>query len=121
MVAAAIRTLFVQPDHATALVELAKVADTLQSRFPTVAQELRDMAHDLLAFLQFPAAHWRRIYSTNPLERLNREIGRRADVVGIFPNRVASLHLIGAVLMEQSDEWAAAPRRYFSQESMAAL
>jgi putative transposase len=121
MVAALLRTIFVQPNHATALTELAKVAEALHPRFPQVAGKLRDMAHDVLAFMHFPAAHWRQIYSTNPLERLNREVGRRADVVGIFPNRVASLRLVGAVLMEQHDEWAAAARRSFSQESMAAL
>jgi putative transposase len=120
MVAALVRTIFVQPDHA-ALAELARVAEALHPRFPRVADDLRDMAADLLAFLHFPAAHWRQIYSTDPLARLNREIGRRADVVGIFPNRAASLRLLGAVLMEQSEEWAAATRRYFSQESMAAL
>jgi transposase-like protein len=69
----------------------------------------------------FPHEHWKPIASTNPLERLNREIGRRADVVGIFPNRDAALRLVGAVLMEYSDEWAAFPRRYFSQTSMEKL
>ena len=121
MVAAVIRTIFVQPTHQAAVTELAKVAEALAPRFPLVADDLRDMAADLLAFMHFPSEHWRQIYSTNPLERLNREIGRRADVVGIFPNRVATLRLCGAVLMEQSDEWAAAPRRYFSQESMGKL
>jgi len=121
MVAALVRTIFVQPDKPTALVELNKVAETLHRRFPQAANALRDMAEDLLAYMSFPPEHWRQIYSTNPLERLNREIGRRADVVGIFPNRAAALRLVGAVLMEQSDEWIAAPRRYFSQESMAKL
>lgn len=71
--------------------------------------------------MAFPPEHWRQIYSTNPLERLNKEIGRRTDVVGIFPNRKALVRLAGAVLQEQSDEWAATPRRYFSQASMAKL
>ncbi len=119
MVAAMVRTIFVHPDKPAALLQLAKVAETLQSRFPQAATALRDMADDLLAFMSFPAEHWRQIYSTNPLERLNREIGRRTDVVGIFPNRTAALRLAGAVLMEQQDEWLAASRRYFSQESMA--
>ena len=119
MVAAMVRTIFVHPDKQAALLPLAKVAETLQSRFPQAATALRDMADDLLAFMSFPAEHWRQIYSTNPLERLNREIGRRTDVVGIFPNRTAALRLAGAVLMEQQDEWLAASRRYFSQESMA--
>ena len=118
MVAAMVRTIFVHPDKPAALMQLNKVAETLQSRFPQAATALRDMADDLLAFMSFPAEHWRQIYSTNPLERLNREIGRRTDVVGIFPNRPAALRLAGAVLMEQHDEWSAAPRRYFSQESM---
>jgi putative transposase len=121
MVAAAIRTIFVQPTPAAARADLQKVAATLEDRFPPAATALQDMADDLLAYMTFPAAHWRPIYSTNPLARLNREIGRRADVVGIFPHRAAALRLSGAVLMEQSDEWAAAPRRYFSQESMAGL
>jgi len=74
----------------------------------------------VLAYMAFPPGHWRRIHSTNPLERLLRELGRRCDVVGIFPNSQAALRLIGAVLEEQQDEWEAG-RRYFSQASMAAL
>ena len=119
MVAAMVRTIFVHPDKPAALMQLNKVAETLPSRFPQAATALRDRADDLLAFMSFPAEHWRQIYSTNPLERLNREMGRRTDVVGIFPNRPAALRLAGAVLMEQHDEWLAAPRRYFSQDSMA--
>jgi transposase-like protein len=119
LVAAMVRTIVVHPDKQAALLQLAKVAETLQSRLPQAATALRDRADDLLACMSFPAEHGRQISSTTPLERLNREIGRRTDVVGIFPNRTAALRLAGAVLMEQQDEWLAAPRRYFSQESMA--
>lgn len=81
---------------------------------------LADAEEDVLAYMHFPPAHWRQIRSTNPLERLNREIGRRADVVGIFPNDAALLRLIGMALIEQDDEWRVG-RRYFSLESMALL
>ncbi|MGQ7440655.1 transposase, partial [Streptococcus suis] len=76
---------------------------------------------DILAFKAFPARHWRQIWSTNPLERLNREIKRRTDVVGVFPNNAALLRLAGSVLVEQHDEWEAADRRYFSEASMTEL
>jgi transposase-like protein len=114
MVTAAVRTIFVQTDRKAALLQLNQVADSLRGQFPKVADTLLDNAYDVLAYMSFPAVHWRQIASTNPLERLNREIGRRADVISIFPNRAAVLRLIGAVLMEQCDEWAAASRHYFS-------
>ncbi|WP_324715440.1 IS256 family transposase [Carboxydochorda subterranea] len=120
MVAALVRTIFVQPDAALAREQLEKVAESLRRRFPQAAERLLEAAEDVLTYMAFPPEHWRQIYSTNPLERLNREIGRRTDVVGIFPNPEAALRLIGAVLQEQHEEWMAS-RRYFSQESMAKL
>ena len=121
LTATLVRTIFVQPDCAAAQAQLTTVVTTLAERYPQAAAVLQDAAEDILAYMTFPPEHWRQIYSTNPLERLNREIGRRTDVVGIFPNRLAALRLVGAVLMEHSDEWIAAPRRYFSQESRAKL
>lgn len=121
MVAALVRTVFVQPDRRAADAQLTQVAAMLRDRYPKAAELLETAAEDILAFMQAPPEHWRQIYSTNPLERLNKEIGRRTDVVGIFPNRAAVLRLVGAVLLEQNDEWIAAPRRYFSLESMAKL
>lgn len=85
---------------------------------PKVAELLTAAEEDLLAFYRFPAAHWSKLRSTNPLERVNREIARRADVVGIFPNDAAALRLSGALLMEQNDEWLVG-RRYLSEESLA--
>jgi transposase-like protein len=117
MVAAAIRTIFAQPDRESASTQLKRVAGSLRPRFATVTQLLEDAEHELLAYMAFPREHWRQLYSTNPLERLNKEIKRRSDVVGIFPNREAVIRLVGAVLMEQQDEWAIG-RRYFSMESM---
>jgi len=93
---------------------------SLAQRFPKAAQMLRDAEEEIPAYMAFPTEHWRQLHSTNPLERLMREIGRRTDVVGIFPNR-ASLIRLAAVLMEQQDEWMAAPRRYFSLASMSKL
>ena len=119
MVAAAIRTIFAQPDVAHVRSQLDEVMRMLSVQFPVVAQMLADAAEDLLAFSTFPQAHWRKIWSTNPLERLNGEIKRRTNVVGIFPNDAAVTRLVTAVVVEFHDEWAVAERRYLSEESMA--
>ncbi|WPD18249.1 IS256 family transposase [Thermaerobacter composti] len=119
-VAAQVRSIFAQPDAVTARQRLQQVADELGSRYPQVAAFLRDAEDDVLAYMAFPAEHWRRIHSTNVLERLNRELARRCDVVGIFPNVAAALRLLGTVLEEQHDEWIAS-RKDFSPESMAKL
>jgi putative transposase len=121
MVAAAIRTIFAQPDAAHVRAQLDEVARMLEGQFPDVAAMLRDAAEDLLAFTGFPLAHWRKIWSTNPLERINGEIKRRTNVVGIFPNDAAIIRLVTAVLVETHDEWAVAERRYLSEESMAKI
>lgn len=120
MVAASIRTVFAQPDAASAQEQWRKVADSFRGRFPRVAELMDTAEADVLAYLAFPQEHWRQIWSTNPLERLNREIKRRTDVVGIFPNEAAAMRLVGAVLAEQHDEWQVA-RRYFSAESLQKL
>src|SRR6266581_4355110 len=120
MVAATIRTVFAQPDPSGAREQWRKVADGLRARFPRAASLLDEAEEDVLAYLAFPREHWRQIWSNNPLERLNREIKRRSDVVGIFPNDRAVIRLIGAVLAEQHDEWQVS-RRYFSAESLAKL
>jgi putative transposase len=121
MVAAAIRTIFAQPDATHVRAQLDEVARMLDGQFPQVAAMLRDAAEDLLAFAGFPLAHWRKIWSTNPLERINGEIKRRTNVVGIFPNDASIIRLVTAVLVETHDEWAVAERRYLSEESMAKI
>jgi transposase-like protein len=121
MVAAAIRTIFAQPDPEHVRSQLDEVARMLDAQFPDVATMLRDACEDLLAFTGFPVAHWRKIWSTNPLERINGEIKRRTNVVGIFPNDASILRLITAVLVETDDEWAVSERRYLSEESMAKI
>jgi transposase-like protein len=121
MVAAAIRTVFAQPDAKHVRRQLGEVAAMLGPKFPDVAGMLTDAAEDLLAFDGFPLAHWRKIWSTNPLERVNGEIKRRTNVVGIFPNDASVLRLVTAVLVETHDEWAVAERRYLSEESMATI
>ena len=93
----------------------------LQRSHPKVAAMLEAAREDVTAFRHFPTAHWRQIWSTNPLERVNKEIKRRTDVVGVFPNPASLLRLAGAVLIEQHDEWDAADRRYFSEHSMKQL
>ncbi len=121
MVASIIRTIFAQPDAEHVSTQFDEVARMLQRSHPKVAVMLDDARHDLLAFTGFPQRHWRQIWSTNPLERVNKEIKRRTDVVGVFPNPAALLRLAGAVLIEQHDEWEAGDRRYFSEASMLEL
>jgi transposase-like protein len=118
---AAIRTIFAQPDATHVRSQLDEVAHMLDAQFPDVAALLRDACDDLLAFTAFPVAHWRKIWSTNPLERINGEIKRRTNVVGIFPHDASIIRLVTAVLVETHDEWAVAERRYLSEESMAKL
>jgi putative transposase len=121
MVAAAIRTIFAQPSGAEVIEQVDKVATMLAPKFPQVAMMLADAREDLTAFASFPPAHWAKVWSTNPLERVNKEIKRRTNVVGIFPDDAAVLRLAGAVLIEAHDEWQVAERRYLSEGSMAKL
>jgi len=121
LVLALIRTIWAQPDPAAVREQLDAVADKLAPGFPVVADMLREAREDVTAFAAFPFAHWKKIWSTNPLERVNKEIKRRSDVVGIFPNEAAVLRLAGAVLLEVHDEWAIAERRYLAEGSMALL
>ena len=118
LVSAALREVF----DASSLAEAKQRAGTVIERFrqstPKIAELLEAAEEDLLAFYRFPAAHWAKLRSTNPLERLNKEIGRRSDVVGIFPNDAAAIRLVGAMLIEQNDEWLVC-RRYLSEESLA--
>jgi putative transposase len=120
MVAATIRTVFAQPDGAAAREQWRRVADTFRARYPRLADLLDGAEADVLAYLAFPAGHWRQIWSNNPLERLNKEVKRRTDVVGIFPNTAAVVRLVGCTLAEQHDGWQAA-RGYFSAGSIAKL
>jgi putative transposase len=121
MVAAAIRTIFAQPDHEHVTEQLDTIAGMLGRQFPKVEAMLRDAAPELLAFTAFPVTHWKKVWPANPLERLNKEIKRRTDVVGVFPNPAALLRLSGAVLVETHDEWQISDRRYLSESSMALL
>ena len=120
MVSAAFRSIFALADPDELKARYDEVTVTLEPRFPEAADSLRDARRDVLAFAAFPRDHWRKIWSNNPLERLNKEIKRRSNVVGIFPNDAAAIRLIGAVLADQHDEWAVA-RRYLSESSMATL
>ncbi len=121
VVASIIRTIFSQPDRQHVASQFDEVTRTLHQSHPKVAVMLDDARDDILAFAGFPVKHWRQIWSTNPMERVNKEIKRRTDVVGVFPNPAALLRLAGAVLVEQHDEWEAGDRRYLSEASMAAL
>lgn len=120
LVAATIRTVFAQPEAEMARQTWHQIADGFRARYPKLAALLEAAEADVLAYLSFPAEHWRQIWSNNPLERLNREVKRRTDVVGIFPNEAATVRLVGMILAEQHDEWQIG-RRYFSAESVAKL
>jgi putative transposase len=121
MVAATIRTIFAQTDEPSARHQLRAVCDTLAGSHPEVADLLTDAETDVTAYASFPRPHWTKIWSTNPLERLHREIKRRCDVVGIFPDDQSVIRLVGAVLSEQHDEWQVTDRRYLSEASMALI
>ncbi|GAA1663208.1 IS256 family transposase [Catellatospora bangladeshensis] len=113
-----VRTIFDQPDAAEVHAQYARVVDAIAAKYPAAAEHLDEARDDLLAFTAFPKEIWRQIWSNNPQERLNKEIRRRTDVVGIFPNRAAVIRLVGAVLAEQTDEWTE-QRRYMGPELLA--
>jgi putative transposase len=121
MVAAVFRTIFAQPDPDSMATTWDQVRDQLAGRFPKVGPLMDEAKTEVLAFNAFPRAHWRKVWSTNPLERLNKEIKRRSRVVGIFPNEAAVIRLVGAVLADTHDEWQTDDRRYLSEGSMALL
>ncbi len=120
MIAAAIRHIFRADDGDQARERLVEVVERLRAPAPKVARLLEEAEDDLLGFYAFPKEHWTKLRSTNPLERVNKEIGRRSDVVGIFPNDASVIRLAGALLSEQNDEWLV-QRRYLSVESMALI
>jgi transposase-like protein len=120
LVASLVRSIFAQPDADQVWTQHRTVIDQLSSRFPEAAELLDEATHDILAFTAFPKPIWRQIWSNNPQERLNKEIRRRTDVVGLFPNREAIIRLVGALLCEQNDEWCVT-RRYMSLETVAAV
>ncbi|MGZ6494382.1 MAG: IS256 family transposase [Actinomycetota bacterium] len=121
MVAAAMRTIYAQPDDAHVHGQFDEIVSMLNRQFPDAAKILDDARDDVLAFAAFPEAHWRKIWSTNPLERVNGEIKRRTRVVGIFPNDAAVLRLVSAVVAETHDEWQDTERRYLAEHTMALL
>jgi putative transposase len=119
MVSAAIGTVFVQDTPEAARTQWRSVAEQLRSKFPKLGALMDDAENDVLAFMTFPRAHWTQIYSTNPLERLNAEIKRRTNVVGIFPNDKSIVRLVGAMMLEQNDAWNL-NRRYMQLEGLQA-
>lgn len=121
MVAALIRTVFAQPDRPAASAQLREVAQMMHKRWPEAAKLLTNAEEEILAYMAFPKPHWQRIYSTNILERVNREIRRRTDVVQVFPSDASIYRLVGTILMELSDEWLVEERHYFSRHSMQLL
>ena len=121
VVTAFMSAAFAQDDAPSAKVQWRKVADQLRSNLPKLARLLDEAETDVLAYMTFPAAHRSKLHSTNPLERLNGEIKRRTEVVGIFPNDDAIVRLVGAILLEQNDEWSVQRSRYLSLETIASL
>ena len=121
MVAAVFRTIFAQPDPQTVATTWDAVRDQLAAPFPKIGPLMDDAKAEVCAFTNFPRSHWPKLWSTNPLERVNKEIKRRARVVGIFPNEAAVIRLVGAVLHDMHDEWQVSDRRYLSEQSMAQL
>jgi len=121
MVAAAMKAVFViqAPDQVRA--HWQRVTAMLRKQFPAAVPVMEAARDDVLAFLHFPQEHWRKIWSTNPLERLNKEIKRRTNVVGIFPNDAAIVRLVGSQLLEQQEEWQLERRRFFSEATMAKI
>jgi putative transposase len=120
MVGATIRTVFAQPDAKSACEQWRRVSDGFRHRFVRLSELMEEAEEDLLAYAAFPQEHWQKIWSNNPLERVNKEIKRRTNVVGIFPNEAAVIRLVGSVLCEQHDEWQVS-KRYFSAGSLAKL
>jgi transposase-like protein len=120
MVGATIRTVFAQPDAESAREQWRRVSGGFRSGFARLAELMDEAEEDVLSYAAFPSEHWQKIWSNNPLERLNKEVKRRTNVVGVFPNEVAVIRLVGAVLAEQHDEWQVS-KRYFSAGSLAKL
>ena len=120
VVSAAIATVFAQDDAKASHEQWRAVADQLRGKFPKLSTLMDGAEHDVLAFMDFPKPHRLQIHSTNPLERLNAEIKRRTNVVGIFPNDAAIIRLVGAMMLEQNDEWAL-NRRYMQLEALQSL
>ncbi len=121
VVSAFIATAFAQNDAGAAKGQWRKVADQLRPKLPKLATLMDEAEMDVLAYMSFPAAHRAKLHSTNPIERLNGEIKRRTEVVGIFPNEDAIIRLVGAILLEQNDEWAVQRSRYMTLETIAPL
>ena len=121
VVSAFIATAFAQDDAEAGKAQWRRVTDQLRPQLPKLANLMQDAEADVLAFMAFPKDHWSKIHSTNPLERVNSEIKRRTEVVGIFPNEDAITRLVGAILMEQNDEWAVQRARYMTLETIAPL
>jgi transposase-like protein len=115
------RTIFAQPDTVTVAATWDSVRDQLAAAFPKIGPLMDEAKAEVLAFTAFPRSHWPKVWSTNPLERVNKEIKRRARVVGIFPNESAVIRLVGAVLADIHDEWQVSDRRYLSEGSMAKI
>jgi hypothetical protein len=121
MVAAFVRTIFAQPDTDAAYRQLREVATRLERSLPKAAAALADAEDDVTTYAAFPRHHWRKIWSTNPLERVNKAIKRRTNIVGVFPNHDAVLRLVGAILAEQHDEWQTSDRRYLTMNRTTVL